>query len=86
MENTDHDSFIVEQFAEAGYQIDPDALTLLTEQDTSPSLISQILDSLDESTLVVGSAQIDLGLNSRITPQPGTEYTREPRQKPNEEE
>ncbi|KAF5423781.1 MAG: hypothetical protein C5S44_02915, partial [Candidatus Methanocomedens sp.] len=79
MENTNHASFIVEQFAQAGYQIDPDALTLLTEQDTTPSLISQILDSLDESTLVVSPAQIDPAINTRITTQPGTEYPRVPR-------
>jgi len=86
MENTNHDSFIVEQFAQAGYQIDPDALTLLTEQDTTPSLISQILDSLDESTLVVSPAQIDPALNTRITTQPGTEYPRVPRDPDYEDE
>jgi DNA polymerase II small subunit len=86
MENTDYASFIVEQFAEAGYQIDPDALILLTEQDTSPSLISRILDSLDESTLVVGPAQIDPAFNTRTTPQPGTEYPRVPRDPDYEDE
>ncbi len=86
MENTDHASFIVGQFAEAGYQIDPDALNLLVEQDTSPSLISQILDSLDESTLVVGPDQIDPALNTRTTPQPVTEYPRVPRDPDYEDE
>jgi len=43
MENIDYASFIVEQVVEAGYQIDPDGLTLLIEQNTSPSLISQII-------------------------------------------
>jgi len=74
MEKTDHASFIVEQFAEAGYQIDPDALTLLMEQDTTPQFIGRILDSLDESTLVVSPAQIDPALNIRTTQQSGTEY------------
>ncbi len=75
MENTDNASFIIEQFAEAGYQIDPDALTLLMEQDTSPSLINQVLDSLDESTIVVSLAQINPISNNSTTPQLRNEYS-----------
>ncbi|MCL7415049.1 MAG: DNA-directed DNA polymerase II small subunit [ANME-2 cluster archaeon] len=64
---TDHDSAIIQQFAQAGYQIDPNALSILLENDSSPGSINTILDSLDKSVLVVGPEHIRTGL-SQIVP------------------
>ena len=59
---TDKSSVIIEQFAQAGYQIDPAALSLLldNEKHYNPFHINQILSSLDDSILVVGPDHIYL--------------------------
>lgn len=59
---TDKSSVIIEQFAQAGYQIDPTALSLLldNEKHYNPFRINQILSSLDDSILVVGPDHIYL--------------------------
>lgn len=70
MDRTNHASVIVEQFAQAGYQIDPDALSMLIENESSSFVISQILDSLDESTLVVGPQHLLPGVTASCVPPP----------------
>jgi len=62
MNMTNQDSMIIEQFAQAGYQIDPDALSILIENNSTQGFINTILDSLDESILVVGPEHIRHGL------------------------
>jgi DNA polymerase II small subunit len=56
MNPTDQASIIIGQFAQAGYQIDPDALSIILEKDIQcdSSYINQILDTLDDSIIVIG--------------------------------
>lgn len=61
-QGTDKSAIIIEQFAQAGYQINPNALSILldNEEQYSPYYINQILSSLDDSVLVVNPEQIRL--------------------------
>jgi DNA polymerase II small subunit len=68
MDKLNQTSFIVEQFAEAGYQIHPDAVSLLVKHDSDSLIINKILDSLDESTLVVGPQHIDSRFTDKCVP------------------
>ncbi len=47
-------SGIVQRFAEYGYQINPDAASLITRYGATDEVIQNIIESLDESVLVVG--------------------------------
>jgi DNA polymerase II small subunit len=80
MNTTDQDSTIIELFAQAGYQIDPNALSILVENNSSPGLINTILDSLDESVLVVSPEHIHPGFpysSTSITPEVSSSVTPE---------
>lgn len=68
-------SVIIQQFAEAGYQIDPGALSLLIENSYTSSSINKILESLDESTIVVCRDQICSGLTGQGMQSPGFQDT-----------
>ncbi|MCK5217804.1 MAG: DNA-directed DNA polymerase II small subunit [Methanosarcinales archaeon] len=59
-QSTDKSTIIVEQFAQAGYQINPNALSIIlnSEEQYNPSRIDRILSSLDDSVLVVGPEHI----------------------------
>lgn len=85
MDNTDQSSIIVEQFADAGYQIDPNALSLLIENAHGPVSIGSILDSLDESVLVVGPEHIHHSLSGHTVP-PMPEHPAHPVKDPDYED
>ena len=48
-----HESLIVEEFANAGYQISPDAVALIDSCPSPDTVVEQVLRSLDDSVLVV---------------------------------
>jgi len=56
-----HESLIVEEFANAGYQISPDAVALIDSCQSPTTLVEQVLQSLDDSVLVVCREHIRSG-------------------------
>jgi len=55
------ESLIVEEFANAGYQVSPDAVALIGSYSAPDTIVSKVLQSLDDSVLVVGREHINLG-------------------------
>ena len=55
-----HESLIVEEFANAGYQISPDAVALIDSCQSPDNVMKQVLRSLDDSVLVVDKQHIML--------------------------
>ncbi|MEA1906186.1 MAG: DNA-directed DNA polymerase II small subunit [Euryarchaeota archaeon] len=55
-----HESLIVEEFANAGYQISPDAVALIDSCPSPDNVVEQVLRSLDDSVLVVDKQHIML--------------------------
>jgi len=55
-----HESLIVEEFANAGYQISPDAVALIGAYPAPDTVMKQVLRSLDDSVLVVGREHVKL--------------------------
>lgn len=55
-----HESLIVEEFANAGYQISPDAVALIGVSPSPATIVEQVLQSLDDSVLVVCEEHIKL--------------------------
>jgi DNA polymerase II small subunit len=53
-----HESLIVEGFANAGYQISPDAVALIDSCPSPDTVMEQVLRSLDDSVLVVDKHHI----------------------------
>ncbi len=53
-----HESLIVEEFANAGYQISPDAVALIDSCPSPDNVVEQVLRSLDDSVLVVDKHHI----------------------------
>ena len=64
-----HESLIVEEFANAGYQISPDAVALIDSCPSPDNVMKQVLQSLDDSVLVVDKQHImlDYGGNGNGT-------------------
>lgn len=54
------ESLIVEEFANAGYQVSPDAVALIGSYSAPDTIVSKVLQSLDDSVLVVGREHINL--------------------------
>ena len=54
-QSTDKSAIIIKQFAQAGYQINPNALSIILDnvEQYNPFQINRILNSLDDSVLVV---------------------------------
>jgi len=61
-QSTDKSAIIIEQFAQAGYQVNPNTLSILldNEEQYNPYYIDRILSSLDDSVLVVCPEHIHL--------------------------
>ncbi|MEA1966551.1 MAG: DNA-directed DNA polymerase II small subunit [Euryarchaeota archaeon] len=55
------ESLIVEEFANAGYQVSPDAVALIGAYSAPDTIVSKVLQSLDDSVLVVGREHINIG-------------------------
>jgi len=55
-----HESLIVEEFANAGYQISPGAIALIDSCQSPDNVMKQVLRSLDDSVLVVDKQHIML--------------------------
>lgn len=55
------ESLIVEEFANAGYQVSPDAVALIGSYNAPDTVVSRVLRSLDDSVLVVGREHINIG-------------------------
>ena len=55
-----HESLIVEEFANAGYQISPDAVALIDSCPSPDNVVKQVLQSLDDSVLVVDKQHVML--------------------------
>jgi DNA polymerase II small subunit len=55
-----HESLIVEEFANAGYQVSPDAVALIASHPAPDTIVSRMLKSLDDSVLVVGREHLNL--------------------------
>jgi DNA polymerase II small subunit len=53
-----HESLIVEEFANAGYQISPGAVALIDSCPSPDNVVKQVLRSLDDSVLVVDKQHI----------------------------
>jgi len=54
------ESLIVEEFANAGYQVSPDAVALIGSYSAPDTIVSKVLQSLDDSVLVVGREHINI--------------------------
>ncbi len=54
------ESLIVEEFANAGYQVSPDAVALIGSYSAPGTIVSKVLQSLDDSVLVVEREHINL--------------------------
>ncbi len=54
------ESLIVEEFANAGYQVSPDAVALIGSYSAPDTIVSKVLQSLDDSVLVVGREHLNL--------------------------
>ena len=54
------ESLIVEEFANAGYQVSPDAVALIGSYSAPDTIVSKVLQSLDDSVLVVEREHINL--------------------------
>jgi len=54
------ESLIVEEFANAGYQVSPDAVALIGTYSAPDTIVSKVLQSLDDSVLVVGREHLNL--------------------------
>jgi len=72
-----HESLIVEEFANAGYQISPDAIALIGASQSPSAAMEQVLQSLDDSVLVVSKEHLKLTAiagdgdgNRRLDPHP----------------
>jgi hypothetical protein len=55
------ESLIIEEFANAGYQVSPDAVALIGSYSAPDTIVSKVLQSLDDSVLVVGREHINIG-------------------------
>ena len=55
-----HESLIVEEFANAGYQVSPDAVALIGSYPAPDTIVAQVLKSLDDSVLVVCKEHLNL--------------------------
>jgi len=55
-----HESLIVEEFANAGYQISPDAVALIGTYPAPDTVMKQVIGSLDDSVLVVRREHVKL--------------------------
>lgn len=55
------ESLIVEEFANAGYQVSPDAVALIGSYSAPDTIVSKVLQSLDDSVLVVEREHINIG-------------------------
>jgi len=55
------ESLIVAEFANAGYQVSPDAVALIGSYSAPDTVVSKVLRSLDDSVLVVGREHINIG-------------------------
>ena len=54
------ESLIIEEFANAGYQVSPDAVALIGSYSAPDTIVSKVLQSLDDSVLVVGREHLNL--------------------------
>ena len=54
------ESLIVEEFANAGYQVSPDAVALIGSYSAPDTIVSKVLQSLDDSVLVVEREHLNL--------------------------
>ncbi len=55
------ESSIVAEFANAGYQVSPDAVALIGSYSAPDTIVSKVLQSLDDSVLVVEREHINIG-------------------------
>ena len=54
------ESLIIEEFANAGYQVSPDAVALIGSYSAPDTIVSKVLQSLDDSVLVVEREHLNL--------------------------